>query len=105
MLKLNDDKSEILIIHPKSAPQHLLLEGVRIDYNRTLAVTFDSYTSLEQHVTDISRTAYYNLHSIGRSHTKQLVHALVISRFGCCNSLLNELFVTIVGNYNAFNVL
>ena len=30
MLKLNDDKTEILIIHPKSAHQHLLPEGVRI---------------------------------------------------------------------------
>ena len=56
--------------------------------------------SLERHVTNISRTAYYHLHSIGRirryleqGHTKQLVHALVISRIDCCNSLLNGLSV------------
>ena len=59
--------------------------------------------SLERHVTNISRTAYYHLHSIGRirryqeqGHIKQLVHALVMSRIGCCNSLLNGLSVAVV---------
>ena len=51
-------------------------------------------------MTNISRTAYYHLHSIRRyldqGHTKQLVHALVISRIDCCNSLLNGLSVAVV---------
>ena len=54
-------------------------------------------------MTNISRTAYYHLHSIGRirryleqGHTKQLVHALIISRIDCCNSLLNGLSVAVV---------
>ena len=107
MLKLNDDKTEILIIRPKSAHQHLLPETVRIGapntHARNLGVTFDCNMSLERHVTNISRTAYYHLHSIGRirhyleqGHTKQPVHALVISRIDCCNSLLNGLSVAVV---------
>ena len=111
MLKLNDDKTEILIIRPKSANQHLLPESVRIGYTnvtpnthaRNLGVIFDCNMSLERHVTNISRTAYYHLHSIGRirryleqGHTTQLVHALVISRIDCCNSLLNGLSVAVV---------
>ena len=70
---------------------------------RNLGVTLDCNMSLERHVTNISRTAYYHLHSIGRirryleqGHTKQLVHALVISRIDCCNSLLNGLSVSVV---------
>ena len=62
---------------------------------KNLGVTFDCNMSLERHVTNISRTAYYHLHSIDRirryleqGHTKQLVHALVISRIDCCNSRL-----------------
>ena len=54
-------------------------------------------------IINTSRTAYYHLHSIGRirryleqGHTKQLVHALVISRIDCCNSLLNGLSVAVV---------
>ena len=111
MLKLNDDKTEIFVIRPKSANQHLLPESVRIGNTnvtpntqaRHLGVTFDCNMSLERHVTNISRTAYYHLHSIGRirrylktGHTKQLVHALVISRIDCCNSLLNGLSVAVV---------
>ena len=111
MLKLNDDKTEILIIRPKSAHQHLLPESVRIGntnvtpntHARNLGVTFDCNMSFERHVTNISRTAYYHLHSIGRirryleqGHTKQLVHALVISCIDCCNSLLNGLSVAVV---------
>ena len=49
-LKLNDDKTEIIIIHPKSAHQHLLPEGVRIvnihvtpnTHDRNVGVIFDS---------------------------------------------------------------
>ena len=104
MLKQNDDKTEILIIRPKSANQHLLPESVRIantnvtpnTHARNLGVTFDCNMSLERHITSISRTAYYHLHSIVRirryleqRYTKQLVHALVISRIDCCNSFLN----------------
>ena len=106
MLKLNDDKTEILIIRPKSTHQHHLPERIgntHVTPNthaRNLGVTFDCNMSFERHVTNISGTAYYHLHSIGRirrcleqGHTKQLVHALVISRIDCCNSLLNGLSV------------
>lgn len=62
---------------------------------KNLGVAFDATLSLHQHVTNISRAAYYHLHAIGRirryldqSTTKQLVHALVISRIDSCNSLL-----------------
>ena len=97
--------------HPKSAHQHHLPESVRIGntnmtpntHARNLGVTFDCNMSPERHVTNISGTAYYHLHSIGRirrcleqGHTKQLVHALVISRIDCCNSLLNGLSVAVV---------
>ena len=111
MLKLNDDKTQIIIIRPKSAHQHHLPESVRIGntnvtpntHARNVGVTFHCNMSLERYVTNISRTAYYHLHSIGlirryldQGHTKQLVHALVISRIDCCNSLLNGLSVAVV---------
>jgi hypothetical protein len=56
MLKLNDDKTEILIIRPKSAHQHHLPDSVRIGnpnvtpntHARNLGVTFDCNMSLER---------------------------------------------------------
>ena len=111
MLKLNDDKTEFLVIHPKSANQRVLRDCVTVGNARTsptthasnLGVTFHCTTSLERHVTNIYRAAYYHLHSTGRirhglshEHTKQLVHVLVISRIDCCNSLLNGLSETLI---------
>ena len=69
-LKVNDDKTEILIIRPKSAHQHHIPESVRIGNTNVtpnthainLGVTFDCNMSLERHVTNISRTAHYHLH-------------------------------------------
>ena len=68
-----------------------------------MGVIFDCNMSFERHVTNISRAAYYHLHSIGRirrcleqGHTKQLVHALVVLRIDCCNNLLNGLSVAVV---------
>ena len=96
---------------PHHPSQIHLPESVRIGntnmtpntHARNLGVTFDCNMSLERHVTNISRTPYYHLHNIGRirrcleqGHTKQLVHALVISRIDCCNSLLNGLSVAVV---------
>ncbi|KAK2170455.1 hypothetical protein NP493_1152g00023 [Ridgeia piscesae] len=62
MRKLNDDTTEIRIIHPKSAHHNLLPEGVRIGnihvtpntHTRNLGMTFESITTiitLQRHVT------------------------------------------------------
>ena len=71
--------------------------------HQTFGMTIDFNMSLERHVTNISRTAYYHLYSTGcirryfqPGHTQQLRHALVISRIDCCNSLLNGLSVAVV---------
>ena len=101
-LKLNDDKTEILIIHPKSAHQHLLPNGVRISnihvtpnkHATNFGVTFNSNMSLERHVTNMSSIGRIRCY-LEEGHTKQIVHVLVISRIDCCNSLLNGLSVLV----------
>jgi len=110
-LKLNDDKTDILFIHPQiSTPTHSSWRCKNCKHSRDtqhsrrhLGVTLDCNISLERHVTNISKTAYYHLNTIWRirryleqGHTKQLVHTLVISRIVCCNSLLNELSAAVV---------
>lgn len=103
MLRLNDDKTELLIAYPKSTTAANLPGSVVIgDANitpstqvRNLGVAFDSTMALEQHVSNICRAAYFHLRRIGHvrryldlQSAKQLVHALVISRLDGCNSLL-----------------
>ena len=106
MLKLNDDKTELLIIYPKSSNLDSLPNSVDVGNitikaateARNLGVIFDSTMSSGKHVASICRSAYFHLHAIGRirkfldqQSTKQLVHALVLSRLDTCNSLLGGL--------------
>ena len=103
MLKLNDDRTELLIIYPKSSDLDSLPHSVDVGNitikaateDRNLGVIFDSTMSSGKHVASICRSAYFHLHAIGRirkfldqQSTKQLVHALVLSRLDTCNSLL-----------------
>ena len=106
MLKLNDDKTELLIIYPKSSDLDSLPDSVDVGditikaatEARNLGVIFDSTMSSGKHVASICRSDYFHLHAIGRirkfldkQSTKQLVHALVLSRLDTCNSLLGGL--------------
>ena len=101
MLKLNEEKTELLIILPRSAHGRTfpIAVGDAIvqpsECARNLGVIFDHAMSLQQHVDSLCRSAFYQLHCIGRirryldvDSTKRLVHALVLSRLDCCNSLL-----------------
>jgi hypothetical protein len=111
-LILNDDKSELLIIRPRSAgpqemPETFTIGNATIvpsQSARILGVIFDSTMALENHVANTCRAAYYQLHGIGRIRryldqqtAKQLVHALVVSRLDSCNSLLVGLTVDLLG--------
>ena len=106
MLMLNDDKTELILFHPKSADSVELPQGVTVGNSsispsktaRNLGVIFDSTMPLSKHITGISRAAFYHLRAIARirkyldrQSTNQLVHALVISRLDNCNSLLYRL--------------
>ena len=110
-LMSNDDKTELLLSHPKSAdpvdlPQGVIVASSSIPPSKTaknLAVIFDTTMSLNKHIADMSRAAYYHLRAIGhirkyfdRQSTKQLVHAPVISRIDACNSLLYGLPDTLI---------
>ena len=94
-LKLNEDKSEILVMttptlsHLVNIPS-LNLAGTEVeavDTVRDLGVTFDSNLQLQQHVKNITKSAFYQLYRIARIRkyidqkaAKSLVHALVLSR-------------------------
>ena len=88
MLMLNDDKTELILFHPKNTNSVQLPQGVTVGNSsispsktaRNLGVIFDSTMSLSKHITGMSRAAYYHLRAIGRirkyldrQSTKQLL--------------------------------
>ena len=105
-LKLNDDKTEVLLIQTKSSfkscdkPSVLHVGNVEVPFStsaRDLGYTISDTMSLDAHVTNVCRSAYFAIRQISTIRrflttdaTKTLVCAFVLSRLDYCNSLLSN---------------
>ena len=98
-VKLNNDKTELLVISSKYQLRKPSLDGISVgeyrispsDSARNIGVVFDQIASLEGHV----KSALFHLGNIANvreyltaESTKALVHAFVTCRIDNCNSLL-----------------
>ena len=103
-LKLNEDKTEIIILSSPFNRQEINVEHIQVGTAaispalsvRNLGVIFDSHLTMGNHVRRICSTAYYhlrNISSIRKALTHDsviaLVHAFVSCRLDYCNSLLS----------------
>ena len=104
MLKLNDDKTELLLVtsnrtkHLHSLPTSITIVNAHIPFKKSvknLGLTLDCHLAMNAHVSNIARTCYIELRrlaSIRRfltsTATATLVSAFVLSRIDYCNSLL-----------------
>ena len=101
-LRLNNDNTELLVLHAKHRPKPPL-DSITVgdatveptSSARNIGVVFDDTMSFEEHVNELCRTAFYHIRNISRirpclsiDSTKALVHALVTSRLDYCNALL-----------------
>ena len=102
-LKLNDDKTEALLLTKKKVDRNTLPDSIQVGhvnipfshYAKNLGYTVASDMSLNKHVSLICRSAFYELHRISLIRpylttqlTKTLICALVLSRLDYCNALL-----------------
>uniref|UniRef100_A0A8C5N3A7 Reverse transcriptase domain-containing protein n=1 Tax=Leptobrachium leishanense TaxID=445787 RepID=A0A8C5N3A7_9ANUR len=104
-LNINMSKTELLLIPPSNASPppdfSIMVEAITISPStqvRCLGVTLDSALSFIPHIKSLSSSCRYQLRNISRIRpfltavtTKQLIHALVISRLDYCNNLLSGL--------------
>ena len=105
-LKLNEDKTEILLCNPKNlscpgVPNTIKVENDEIKFSRNaknLGVYFDNKLSMEVHINYLCKTLYLELRRIGHmSHflnlnsLKTLTSAFIFSRIDYCNSLFFNL--------------
>lgn len=103
MLKLNQDKTELIIFSPKNRLG--ALENCKINFDgqiidatscvRNLGVLFDQTLTLDDQISSISKQCFYQLRNIGRirkliseNACKTLVCSLVTSRLDYGNALL-----------------
>jgi len=105
-LKINDEKTEFLII---SSPRKCLHfeEELTIGQSciaqckscRNLGVMFDQHVKMDVHINSICRSTHFHLRNIGAIRSvltdaaaAQLIHALVTSRLDYCNSMLYDVY-------------
>ena len=104
MLKLNDNKTELMLVtskrskHLYSLPTSITIGNAQIPFKKSvknLGFTLDCHLTMNAHVSNIARTCYFELRrlaSIRRfltsTATDTLVSAFVLSRIDYCNSLL-----------------
>ena len=104
MLKLNDNKTELMLVtskrtkHLHSLPTSITMGNAQIPFKKSvknLGFTLDCHPTMNAHVSNIARTCYFELRrlaSIRRfltiTATATLVSAFVLSRIDSCNSLL-----------------
>ena len=103
-LKLNDDKTEFMLIgsniNLKKVSQTTVKIGDEIihptDQARNIGVTFDCNLSLTKHIQKTTKAAWFHLWNISKIRkfldveaTKGLCHALITSKLDFCNSLLH----------------
>jgi hypothetical protein len=103
MLKLNDTKTEFLIIGTPQLCRTTNTRQIQIGEAvinpskgaRNIGVYFDQAMNLKKHVSNICQGAYFQLRNIAairrvltRSAAECLIHAFITSRLDFCNSLL-----------------
>ena len=102
-LRLNQDKTEVLLIGKKADREHLAEHLSTISLNSThqvknLGVILDSNLTFESHIKSIAKTSFYHLRNIAKvkpflsqTDAERLVHAFVSSRLDYCNALFSGL--------------
>ena len=104
MLKLNDNKTELMLVtskrtkHLHNLPTSITIGNTQIPFKKSvknLGFTLDCHLTMNAHFSNIARTCYFELRrlaSIRRfltsTATASLVSAFVLSRIDYCNSLL-----------------
>ena len=102
-LKVNPDKTELLLLYPKSLENKVIIKGTMInekqcirfsDVVKNVGVWLDKHLELTNHTNKIVSHCYKILKDIGRirsvlsrDHTEILVHSVITSRLDYCNSL------------------
>lgn len=111
MLKLNEDKTEVMLFAPKHRVKdlqdcHLTFGGNVVTSSecvKNLGVYFDKTLSMNQQVSSVSKSCFHQIRNIGRirpyiteNACKTLVCSLVTSRLDYCNALLYGLPASVI---------
>ena len=102
-LKMNSDKTEVLVIRPKNSKVALQLPSLTVgntcvtpsEHCRNIGVIMDSHATMQRHVNATCRGAYFHLRNIARIKNcldnialKDIIRSLITTKLDYSNSLL-----------------
>ena len=103
MPKLKENKTKLMLVtskrtkHLHNLPTSITIGNVQIPFKQSvknLGFTLDCHLTMNEHVSNIAWTCYFELHRLASirifltsTATATLVSAFVLSRIDCCNSL------------------
>lgn len=105
-LKMNDDKTELLLISSKQVAQRISIPFMQVGSHsiiptptaKCIGVTMDSHLSMTAHISSVCRSSYYHLRNIGylkryldQESLECVVHAFITSKLDYCNALYTGL--------------
>ena len=105
-MKINPDKTEILLFYPPSLEKEVLIKGIMFeeqcirfsDCVKNVGVYLDKHLNFNKHINNITSHCYKILKDIGsikkslqKDHLAQLVHSVITSRLDYCNSLFQNI--------------
>ena len=102
-LKLNEDKTEILVVGPKTKREKLIKNlGTLTPWTKSevtsLGVVIDSDLNFNSHINKITKTSFFHLRNIAKirpfmnqNDAEKLIHAFISSRIDYCNTLFTGL--------------
>ena len=103
-LKINADKTEIILFRPPSTKSVPTIQGMFIgdtcirfsDTVKLLGVTLDTHLTFDSHVNKVVSESFNHLKNVSKikryltlAETEKVIHAIVTSKFDYCNVLLN----------------
>ena len=106
MLKLNDNKTELMLVtskrtkHLHNLPTSITISNAQIAFKQSvknLSFTLDCHLTMNAHVSNIARTCYFELRCLASIHrfltstvAATLVSAFVLSRIDCSSLLFGS---------------
>ena len=102
-MKINPDKTELLLFYPPSLEKEVLIKGVMFEDQcirfsesvKNVGVYLDKHLKMDKHVNNVTSHGYKILKDIAKvkknfskDHLERLVHAVIASRLDYCNSLI-----------------
>ena len=105
-MKINPDKTEILLLYPKNLSEKVILKGIIIEDQcirfsncvKNVGIWIDENLNMDKQINSIVSHCYKILKDIGRiksflqkSDLEKLVHSVITSRLDYCNSLYSNL--------------